>query len=387
MINLKPSNKIFIFTTTVIIVIMAGFLVMTRKDSSKQVIIPVASASAAEVHKECEAKPQSSQISDCYETAFKSDMQKNGAKSTLILLENLEKLGGYAQSNCHPLSHVVGNIALHVYGSVPAAAPEYLPVCHSGYYHGLLEEYLGTAESYEKGVTEVCGAPETSKYFNWFQCTHGLGHGVMQFRDNELPLALKDCDLVDVAHSGREICYAGAFMENITTDEKTGHPAKYIKKEDTMYPCNAVDIQYKSACYFLASSQIFKIKGWDIPKYINDCQQAEKDYRWLCYQSMGRDVAGSTLRNVEKVSELCAFAVEAFRSDCYFGAVRDFVNEKGEFDSGITLCNTIAEGFRQRCYDAIFLDLGLIKSGNDALAVCAKMSEPYQAQCRQRHVR
>src|SRR3989338_8756884 len=209
--------------------------------------------SAAAVHSQCEGQPASSEKFDCYESAFKSYMAQHGGNQTLTLLDEIQKLGGYAQSNCHPLSHKVGNLALHHYGSVPKAAPEYSPVCHSGYYHGLLEEYLANAPTYEQGITEVCGTPQSSSYFNWFQCTHGLGHGVMQYRDNELPEALKDCDLVDPANSGQEICYAGAFMENITTEEKTGHKAKYIKHEDPIYPCNFVEAKYKNACYFLSS--------------------------------------------------------------------------------------------------------------------------------------
>lgn len=340
-------------------------------------------ASAAEIHKQCEAKPQPSKIFDCYGDAFEADMRANGARHTLTILDDLKDLGGYADTNCHPLSHKVGNIALHVYGSVPKAAPEYLPVCYSGYYHGLLEEYLGTAPSYELGIAEVCGKSEEVGYFNWFQCTHGLGHGIMQFRDNELPQSLKDCDLVDGANSAREICYAGAFMENITTDEKTGHPAKYIKQDDPIFPCNAVEPQYKSACYFLASSQILKINGWNLPEAMKTCAtKAEESYRWLCFQSVGRDISGSSLRNEQTVNEQCLLAPENYRGDCFFGAVRDFINEKGEFESAIHLCQTIHAGWIQKCFDGIFLDLTFLRKGDSFLTECAKMPEPYLFQCR-----
>lgn len=374
-------NKFFLAFGAVVLIGLALILIDSRKPEESPGKI-VSTASASEIHELCEAKPQPSEIFDCYDQNFESYMRANGGRQTLVLLDDLQKMGGYAQSNCHPLSHKVGNIALHVYGSVPNAVPEYLPVCHSGYYHGLLEEYLATAESYEKGVAQVCGSPAGSSYFNWFQCTHGLGHGVMQFRDNELPQALKDCDIVDSANSAREICYAGSFMENITTDEKTGHPAKYIKKDDPIYPCNFVESQYKSACYFLASSQILKINGWNMPGAMKICEtEAETEYRWLCFQSVGRDVAGSSLRNVSKVNGLCMLASEQWRSDCFFGAVRDFINEKGEFDGGITLCNTITDDYRQKCYDAIFLDLSLFKKGQDYELVCGKMPENYKNQC------
>lgn len=339
---------------------------------------------AASIHTDCEAKPQSYEKFDCYELVFAGYMKDNGAKQTLVLLEDLNKLGGYASSNCHPLSHKIGNIALHVYGSVPKAAPEYLPVCHSGYYHGLLEEYLSNAPSYEEGIKVVCGAPADG-YFNWFQCTHGLGHGVMQYREDEVPQSLKDCDLVDPANQGPEICYGGVFMENITTEEKTGHRSKYTRKEDPIYPCNAVEERYKSACYFLSSSMILKLNGWDFEKGFKTCDTSEKTYRWLCYQSMGRDVAGSTLRNNEQSKRLCLLGTsDEARQHCYFGAVRDFINEKGEFDTAIGFCNFIDEAYRQKCHEAIFLDMALFKKGPAFLEVCGKMQGPYRQQCEAR---
>ncbi|MBX4187840.1 MAG: hypothetical protein KW793_01755 [Candidatus Doudnabacteria bacterium] len=369
------------------LVILLGALLMFINKSNPEAFkveqTPVSIASVDEIHSTCEAKSAPSEKFDCYEVNFTSYMKANGGRKTLLLLDELQKKGGYAQANCHPLSHKVGNIALHVYGSVPAAVPEYLPVCHSGYYHGLLEEYLGTAESYEKGVAEVCGTTQAQSFFNWFQCNHGLGHGIMQFRNNEVPQSLVDCDLLDPANNGPEICYAGVFMENITTDEKTGHPAKYIRKEDPIYPCNAVDDKYRSACYFLASSQILKINGWNFPETFKACETAEQKYQYLCFQSLGRDVSGSTLRNNDRVKELCGLAGENkfAKTECYFGAVRDYINEKGEFDSAIKLCNFIETEFQSRCYDGVLYDMSQYRQGQAFEQVCSQMPEKYEAEC------
>ncbi|MBI2355797.1 MAG: hypothetical protein HYV13_01145 [Candidatus Doudnabacteria bacterium] len=343
-------------------------------------------ASAAVIHSDCEAKPQPKEKTGCYKAAFEVYMKQNGGKKTLILLDDLQNLGGYAKSNCHPLSHIVGNIALHVYGSVPKASPEYLPVCHSGYYHGLLEEYLATAPSYEEGVAKVCGSPKEN-YFNWFQCTHGLGHGIMQFRDDEVPQSVKDCDILDPEYAAREICYTGAFMENITTEEKTGHKSKYTKPENPLYPCDIVERQYKSSCYFLSSSMILKLNGWNFEQGFKWCDKAEADFRHLCYQSMGRDVAGSTLRNDQESKRLCLYGgSEDARNNCYFGAVRDYINEKGEFDSAIRFCKFIDADYQQYCYNGIFVDLALLQKGETFLATCAKIPEPFRADCRSRVV-
>jgi hypothetical protein len=345
--------------------------------------------SASELHSICEAKTQPLEIFACYKEAFQSFMQANansdGGKKTMYLLDDLQKLGGYAQSECHPLAHKVGNIAFHVYGSVLAAVPQYVPVCASGYYHGLLEEYLATAPNYYEGIKVVCGTTSgsgSSDYFNWFQCTHGLGHGVMEHDADEVPRSLKDCDVLDPANQAREICYAGVFMENITTDEKTGRASKYIKPEDPIYPCDIVETQYKSACYFLSSSQILKINHWNFQDAFNVCDtKAEKAYRWLCYESLGRDVSGSSLRDKTRVNTLCMMGSADMRGECFFGAVRDFINDKGTFDTAVDLCNSVPSDYTAKCYSGVLLDLSLYQKGQQYLNTCATMAEPYKTRC------
>ncbi len=369
------------------IVLVAGlglFMMFQKKELPE---IKKTSIGAAEIHTNCENQGQPSLKFDCYELAFTDYMKENGGKKTLELLDEIQKMGGYAQTNCHPLTHKIGNIAFHQYGTVLNAVPEYLPVCHSGYYHGLLEEYLATAKDYETGVHEVCGTADGKVYFNWFQCVHGLGHGIMQYRQNEIPQSVKDCDLIDPGSSAREICYAGVFMENITSDEKTGHPSKYIRPEDPIYPCNAVEAQYKSACYFLASSMILKLNGYDFKDAFKTCEtKAETNYRWLCLQSLGRDVSGSTLRHNDKVKELCMLGAPSSRNDCFFGAVRDYINEKGEFDSALGLCEYIPLEYQRSCYEAVMLDLKQYKAGGDYLNYCAQMPKEFESECRLRQV-
>jgi hypothetical protein len=362
------------------------FLSGLKPHAGAEAPMGVATASDIQrIHADCEAKPSPGEIFECYTGVFQTYMEANGGRKTLELLQSLNDLGGYAETNCHPLSHKVGNIALHVYGSIPAAAPEYLPTCSSGYYHGLLEEYLANAPSYEQGVKTACGDPETEVFFNWFQCMHGTGHGIMQFRADDVPQSLADCDLIDDVKQAREICYGGVFMENITTDEKTGHKTKYIKADDPLYPCDAPEIadKYRSACYFLASSQILKVNGYNMRDAFVQCAKVEDQYRWLCFQSLGRDVSGTTLRNNDLVIEECQYATDPTDAgNCFYGVVRDYINERGEFDTGIALCAQVPEAYKQNCYNAVFLDMGLYKTGQDFLNLCGSMPEPYATECR-----
>ncbi len=371
-----------------VIIIVAGLFWLNAENGNKKqdqknvAISAVSKKTAQEIHTECEGKTDNDSILECYDQVFKDYMVVTDAKQTLTLLDQLNLLGGYANVNCHPLSHKVGNIALHVYGTPLAASPYYLPTCYSGYYHGLLEEYIATEPDLTTAVTTACGKYDTSQvYFNWFQCTHGLGHGIMQYRTDDVLLSVKDCDLLDTANAARDICYGGVFMENITTDAKTGHPSKFIKESDPIYPCNIVDTQYKSSCYFLSSSMILRLNGYNFQAGFKSCDTAEQTYIYLCYQSMGRDVSGTYQNNIAKVNELCPQGSKDYIGDCYFGAVRDFINKAGQFDTAIPMCAATPDTYKSNCYNAVTFDLGLLKKGQDYTNVCNQMPENYKNTC------
>lgn len=367
-----------------VLVVLGGIIfLLLHKPKTRTEQKAAVTKTAVEIHTECEAKAQPTLVFGCYEQAFKDDMAANGARSTLTLLDDIQKLGGYGQSNCHPLAHKIGNLALHYYGTVLAASPYYLPVCYSGYYHGLLEEYLANEPDFKTAVVTACGKYDTTKvYFDWFQCTHGLGHGIMQYETDDVLKSVKDCDFIDPSNDARRICYGGVFMENITTDDKTGHPSKFIKASDPIYPCDIVETKYKDSCYFLSSSMILRLNGYNFADAFQTCNtKAEEPYKYLCYQSLGRDVSGTYGRSIAKVNELCMLGDPRFIGDCYFGAVRDFINEKGEFDTALPMCAATPEAYKNTCYSAVDFDLGLFKKGQAYIDVCNQMPEIYKQQC------
>ena len=381
MINRLPKQLLIV--PAVLVVAGVVWFAITRNNpgnSGKDQTVTTG-LTAQQIHNTCEAKSQSSEKFDCYTQSLHDIIYSQDPKVALNVLDQINQLGGYGQQNCHPLSHKIGNIALHKYGSVLAASPYYLPTCYSGYYHGLLEEYISTEPNLQTAVLTACGTLDDKVYFNWFQCTHGLGHGIMQYENDDVLKSVKDCDFLPVMNSAREICYGGVFMENITTDAKTGHPSKFIKASDPIYPCDIVETQYKSACYFLSSSMILRLNGYNFQAGIKTCDTAEKTYIYLCYQSMGRDISGTYHNNIDQVNALCQLGTPAYIGDCYFGAVRDFINAKGEFDTAIPMCAATPAAYKPNCYSAVSFDLGLFKKGAEYEAVCNQMPDPYKNQC------
>src|SRR5437867_2527136 len=95
-------------------------------------------------------------------------------------------------------------------------------------------------EKAEKSLNNFCTQiPGKDHYsFDYYNCVHGLGHGIMSITRNELFDSLKICDNLTGSWE-RQSCWGGAFMENVMADNRN-HTTKYLKLDDLLYPCNAV---------------------------------------------------------------------------------------------------------------------------------------------------
>ena len=89
-------------------------------------------------------------------------------------------------------------------------------ICASGYYHVLLEGKLaGVAKDEVAEVARsVCDQTKsTASSFVYYQCVHGLGHGLMLSTRYELPGALRLCHGLRTDFD-RVSCTGGVLMEN-----------------------------------------------------------------------------------------------------------------------------------------------------------------------------
>jgi len=186
----------------------------------------------------------------------------------------------FVKAFCHPLVHVIGRTAQEKYSSAGKAFEQGDHFCSSGYFHGVTEGILrsiGPADVPEaiNAVCEDVSGKETYSLL-YYNCVHGLGHGTMFVTENELFAALDLCDNLEGSWQ-RESCWGGVFMENIIADlEQEGyHSTQYVRPEDPLYPCNAVEEKYKPACYLNQTSYMAKVVNYDFAKIFDLCDQAE----------------------------------------------------------------------------------------------------------------
>ena len=155
----------------------------------------------------------------------------------------LEKLAELSSSNpvvaggCHPIAHKIGaGGLLHFEGDVGKAFADGDGTCGSGFYHGLLQWKLAGARADQvAGVAaSVCNDPEIkANAFIYYQCDHGLGHGLMLYTAYDLPKALDYCHKLNTEFD-RVSCSGGVFMENQSSS--FGLRTKWLKQEQPALP-------------------------------------------------------------------------------------------------------------------------------------------------------
>jgi hypothetical protein len=262
----------------------------------------------------------------------------------------------FVHSQCHQLAHAIGNVAARNAEDISEAFISGDSLCWSGYYHGVVEEFVQMRgkETFIEIADRMCAKiPDKPRYgFDYYNCVHGLGHGVMAITKNQLFDALTLCDNLAGWWEKRS-CYGGVFMENIMADNRN-HYAAYLKPDDLLYPCNAVDATYKEECYKMQTSYALTKNGHNFADLFTLCTKADKGFERTCAQSIGRDASGQSISDVEKTTATCALALtDEQRADCYYGAAKDFVSYFHSDIQARELCAAAGEQFRLGCENAL----------------------------------
>ena len=128
----------------------------------------------------------------CYEQAFGNLAYDEGPKAALDKLAQLSEHDPLVRGGCHPIAHTIGaGGLLHYEGDVGKAFAEgnadvrlraTTTACSSGSSRAsAADQVAGVARS-------ACNDPDDQgDAFNYYQCDHGLGHGLMLYTVVDLP--------------------------------------------------------------------------------------------------------------------------------------------------------------------------------------------------------
>lgn len=258
----------------------------------------------------------------------------------------------FVKTNCHQIAHVIGRTASEKYPDVSEAYDRGDNFCWSGYYHGVME---GIANSFGVDgllarLNQVCDGTESrGKYsFYHYNCVHGLGHGLMVVYENELFKSLDICARLDDSWE-QESCYGGVYMENVMAELNPDHSTKYLKADEPLYPCTAVEDKFRRSCYMMQTSHALVVVGQDYGKVFELCRGVGQ-YETTCYQSLGRDASGSTSSDIGRTRALCMLGpTQPARQNCIIGAVKDFISYHYDDKEAKALCKSLEQDLVAGC--------------------------------------
>lgn len=288
------------------------------------------------------------------QTYYEKLVASSGVAAAFVELKKNYETSPAVQAECHQITHSIGHAAAGIAGGVGKAFTQGDPMCWSGYYHGVMEETLeavGTT-TLRTTINTICSdVPGKSAYsFDYYNCVHGLGHGIMLLYNFDLFASLDVCSTLAGAWE-KSSCGGGVFMENIMVESRGG-TSDFLKPEDPVYPCNAVPEAHKSQCYMMQTSHILTAVGEDFSKVFTICSTVEEDYRDTCYQSLGRDASGRSVSNVERTVASCNLAPSpSGLLNCVIGAVKDFISFHHSDVEAKLLCAQFEPTVQQTCLE------------------------------------
>ncbi|MFN2399200.1 MAG: hypothetical protein ABR543_11255 [Gemmatimonadaceae bacterium] len=365
------------------------------------------SVSAAQVMvSEC-ARKQARDKHACYEKSLTDRLATSGLKGTLATLQAMAQLDQDVEREGHVFAHGIGIEAYRLTQNPDTMFAYCSAIFASGCYHGVIQAFLDDMSSIDgNSVNALCQAYKSDSRWLFFQCLHGMGHGLNMFYDHDLPRALTACDFI-ADRWERESCYGGAFMENIMhaiaphhpasrlvarrhathdqgatgTDSSIGsvratgtHSFRPLDPTDPLYPCSIVAQKYLSACYLIQTSAILHLNGGDIAGAARSCDRAPRGSRPACYQSLGRDITAYAREDPDESNRLCSLGSERYQRWCYFGAAKSLIDWTARADPGFALCRKVAGSqSKLKCYEAVGEQIATLESVNsERAALCEK---------------
>jgi hypothetical protein len=309
------------------------------------------------------------------------DIRKNGTEKALDDLQVMAAQDSAIASQSHQIAHAIGEYSLTRYPTAGDALAHCRSDFQSGCIHGVVEGYLSKTTD-QNAFAGFCSQGQVKgSDFLRFNCLHGLGHAALSMSKYNLNQALGRCDLLGQEWD-RSSCYGGVFMENVVTLWEGNDFLTTYKTDDHLYPCTGLAAQYQYQCYLMQSSFILLLNHYDFAEAFTECDGASAEFMPVCYQSLGREVSGYTLRSEPGSLKLCGLARPEMRANCIVGAAKNFVDFYGRIPEGVALCATTESQSQETCYYAIGEEVGvLFPDATQRTAECRRIDQRYLDAC------
>jgi hypothetical protein len=319
----------------------------------------------------------------CLEQAFGNLAYAEGPKAALALYDRRRAIDKAVAADCHRISHMIGSAVLARYkGNVAQAFSRGSASCASGYYHGILDRAFARVRSERqlvRAARSLCrGAGVRRRGFLDYQCTHGLGHGLMIQTGFDVPTALSVCGRLETRWD-EVTCTGGVFMENGST--VYGLRSRWLKDEDPVYPCNSIKQRNRASCYLRVTTQMLRVNDSDWVETAGRCRALVRKWRRNCFLSFGRDAVEHTAETARRILQVCRLAGAA-EGHCVYGAARTLANRHARTEAAAAFCHLAAPRVQGACFAGLGVVVGLLQPTDTKRArACARLTDTHMQGC------
>jgi hypothetical protein len=372
----------------------------SSRNSSGRSIVSL-SAIGDSLYKRC-ARLEYEKRMSCYSGTLDSLALMGQVKDAMAALNRLGTVDPDAKSDGHVLAHQVGIAAGKNGDDIAATFAKCDASNQSGCYHGVIQAYFAQAKAIgPREVNTLCLPFKAQDADRWirFQCVHGMGHGFEMIYNHDLLKSLDGCDLLDDDWD-RDSCYGGVFMENIvnvstpdapghemvmqmSTPAQSGKPFKAVDPSDLLYPCSAVGQKYQTACYQMQTSVILYLNHDDMGATAKTCDTAPHAMRFVCYQSLGRDISAWSAQDFVKGKAMCSLGSPRYQPWCYVGFVKNLIDLNARSSDGLAFCEGLTGEFNKlKCFQAVGEQISSLRNdSNERRALCERLVDDYLDAC------
>jgi hypothetical protein len=293
-------------------------------------------------------------------------LERAGLPAALDSLERFASRDSAVLREGHQLAHALGREALTTSKGDPAILGQCRPAFASGCYHGVVEALLrlrGRVDMAE--LQRMCLAAGGSAAVGpVYECTHGLGHGVLGAVGLQVDTALRHCDALTEPRLAVS-CHQGVFMEAITValnrgaeqgshhhgHEQRGADAAFtINPADPFSPCDRYSDPYADSCWLFQGFIVLKAVGFDAARALRICRSAPAGREDRCFQSLGHQLAGLFQRSDVWIAGQCdRGGSERALANCASGAALALAAMDWSGGRVHRFCASLPRGARERC--------------------------------------
>ena len=297
---------------------------------------------------------------DCYAARYTQFVSDAGPERALKAFRADYNRDPLVRAKCHSLAHAIGYAAGKAYGDVAEAYRHGDRFCASGYYHGAMEGIVaGPARSRALDrPDEVCGGLRRGSV-DQGNCSHGLGHGFMAVRANDVPVSLRLCDRLS-ANYQRTNCYDGVFMQNVMAEDDPRHPSRYLDRNQPLRLCSLVAPRYGGSCVKRQVLYALEVTRGDFRTIFDLCRRLGAGARSPCDRQVGEAAADLNIMSQPDVAtqtgataQVCGLAPDAGAAlRCVEGAAGYFVFHYDRTAEADAFCRTVGS-LRRGCARAV----------------------------------